>query len=187
MDLSRFQAKDFNRGAPRWKEALWVAAKCMLFLTPWPVSSRVRASVLRLFGARIGSNVVIRSQLNVWFPWRLDVGDNVWLGEGVMILNLDRVVLEPSVCVSQRAFLCTGSHDYRRDDFALITRPITIRQGSWVAAMAFIGPGVEVGAGSVVAAGSVVFASVPPAVLVKGNPARVVKPVSLDNPSTNRR
>ncbi len=81
------------------------------------------------------------------------------------------------MCISQRAYLCTGSHDYRRETFPLVTRPITVRAGSWVAAAAFVAPGVEIGAGSVVAAGSVVTASVPPGSVVRGNPAVVVKNV----------
>ena len=73
------------------------------------------------------------------------------------------------------AYLCTGSHDYRREDFKLVVRPITVRTGSWIAAAAFVAPGVEIGAGAVVAAGSVVTGNVPPDTLVRGNPAAVVK------------
>src|SRR5437667_11816522 len=89
-------------------------------------------------GTKIGRGVVIRANVNISFPWRLTVGDHVWIGEDAGILSLAQVTLESNVCISQRAYLCTGSHDYRRDDFRLVTRPITIRDGSWIAAMAVI-------------------------------------------------
>jgi putative colanic acid biosynthesis acetyltransferase WcaF len=97
----------------------------------------------------------------------LSIGDHVWIGEDVGILSLAQVTIESNVCISQRAYLCSGSHDFRREDFKLKVAPITLRTGSWVAAVAFIGPGVEVGAGSVVAAGSVVFKDVPPDSVVR--------------------
>ena len=126
---------------------------------------------LRLFGARAGKRVVIRSNVNISFPWRLSLGDDVWLGEDVGILSLAPVTIENSVCVSQRAYLCTGSHDFRSPRFDLVTKPIVLRAGAWVAAQSFIGPGVEVGQGTVVGAGSVVMRSVGAACMVSGNPA----------------
>ncbi len=175
MDLSRYDNSDFSRGAPAWKEALWVLARgwCFQSFLPWPSAWRVM--ILRAFGAQMGRGVVVRGNVNVSFPWRLTVGDHVWIGEDVGILSLAKVTIESHVCISQRAYLCTGSHDYRREDFKLVVRPITVRTGSWIAAAAFIAPGVEIGAGAVVAAGSVVTQDVPPNTLVRGNPAGVVK------------
>ena len=175
MDLSRYDNSDFSRGAPAWKEALWLLVRGVFFQTwvPWP--SSLRMAWLRAFGARVGGGVVVRANVNVSFPWRLTVGDHVWIGEDVGILSLADVVIESHVCISQRAYLCTGSHDYRREDFKLMTRPITIRAGSWIAAAAFIAPGVEIGAGAIVAAGSVVTRDVPPDTLVRGNPAEAVR------------
>ena len=117
---------------------------------------------------------MIRANVNISFPWRLSVGDHVWIGEDVGILSLAPVTIESNVCISQRAYLCTGSHDFRREDFKLKVAPITVRTGSWVAAVAFVGPGVEVGTGAVVSAGSVVFEAVPPNAVVRGNPARAL-------------
>lgn len=175
MDLSRYDNSDFSRGVPAWREALWLLVRGLFFLTwvPWP--SAVRVAWLRAFGARVGRGVVIRGNVNVSFPWRLTLGDHVWLGEDAGILSLADVTIESHVCISQRAYLCTGSHDYRREDFRLVTQPITVRTGSWVAAAAFVGPGVEIGAGGVVAAGSVVVRDVPAGTLVRGNPAVVAK------------
>jgi putative colanic acid biosynthesis acetyltransferase WcaF len=93
----------------------------------------------------------------------------------VLILSLAQVTVESDVCISQRAFLCTGSHAFDSPGFDLIVQPITIRRGSWIAAQAFIGPNVEIGPDSLVSASSVVVRTVPPGVLVRGNPAAVVK------------
>jgi putative colanic acid biosynthesis acetyltransferase WcaF len=143
----------------------------------WPLSSSLRAGILRAFGARLGIGVVIRSRVNITFPWRFAAGDHVWIGEEVLILSLADVVIESNVCISQRSFLCTGSHDFYRSDFKLVCKPITVHAGSWIAAQSFIGPGVRIGPGSVVGAGSVVIDDVPPGTLVAGNPARVVKEI----------
>ena len=174
-DLSKYRPAGFDRGASAVKEALWLGVRWVFFLTilPWP--SAWRAMLLRLFGARVGSGVVIRGNVNITFPWRLTLGDHVWLGEEVMILSLAPVTIGDSVCVSQRAFLCTGSHDYGEPAFGLITGPISIGRGAWIAAQSFIGPDTVVGEGSVVAAGAIVTKSLAAHVLVAGNPARVIR------------
>ncbi len=178
MQLKGYTVGDFDRGAPRWKEALWVLVKCVFFLNGFPWPSALRVMWLSAFGARIGAGVVIRANVNVSYPWRLTLGDDVWLGEETVILSLAPVVIESSVCISQRAFLCTGSHDFRSENFTLVTKPITVRSGSWIAAQAFISPGVEIGAGSMVCAGSVVVENVAPRSIVRGNPAQVVKQIA---------
>ena len=178
MDLKTYDNSDFDRGAPLWKEALWFAVRVTFFQTaiPWP--SELRVAFLRAFGAKIGRGVVVRANVNISFPWRLSIGDHVWIGEDVGILSLAQVTIESNVCISQRAYLCTGSHEFLREDFKLKVAPVNVRSGAWVAAAAFIAPGVEIGAGSVVSAGSVVFENVAPATLVRGNPAVVVKEIS---------
>jgi putative colanic acid biosynthesis acetyltransferase WcaF len=174
MNLASFDNSDFDRGAPRWKEALWVAVRCLFFQNPLPWPSGLRVNLLRAFGARIGIGAVIRANVNISHPWRLAMGDHVWIGEDVGILSLAQVSIGSNVCISQRAYLCTGSHDFRREDFKLKVAAITVRDGSWIAAMSFIAPGVEVGAGAVVSAGSVVLKDVPAGAFVRGNPAEEI-------------
>jgi putative colanic acid biosynthesis acetyltransferase WcaF len=180
IDLSEYDVRGFDRGAPAWKESLWIVCKSLFFLPGWPLPSGFRAALLRFFGARIGRGFVIRSGVNLTFPWRFAAGDHVWIGEEALVLCLDRVEIGSNVCISQRAFLCTGSHDYRTEDFPLVTKPIRVEDGVWIAAQAFVGPGVVIGAGSVVAAGAVVMRSVEPNVLVRGNPAEGEKIISMN-------
>src|SRR5205823_12993541 len=132
------------------------------------------------FGAKIGRNVVIRANVNISFPWRLTIGDHVWIGEDVGILTLAPVTIESNVCISQRTYLCTGSHDFRREDFKLRVAPITVREGSWIAAAGLIARGIEIGSRAIVSAGSVVFASVAPKTFVRGNPATLISEIRKD-------
>jgi putative colanic acid biosynthesis acetyltransferase WcaF len=152
LDLSKFNNASFERGAPAWKEALWWACRSLGFAPWFPVPSAIKVAVLRAFGAKVGRGVVIRSRVNITFPWKLEIGDQVWIGDEVLILSLAPVKIGSNVCISQRAFLCTGSHDFRSEGFDLITKPIEIGDGCWVAACAFIGPGARVPAGTMVKA-----------------------------------
>ena len=180
MDLSIYDNSDFDRGASRWKEAVWILVRFLFFQNAFPWPSPLRCALLHIFGAKIGRGVVIRANVNISFPWRLTIGDHVWIGEDVGILTLAPVTIESNVCISQRTYLCTGSHDFRREDFKLQVAPITVREGSWIAAASFIAPGVEIGSGAIVSAGSVVFASVAPKTFVRGNPATVISEIRKD-------
>lgn len=162
MDLSRYSVAHFDRGAPRIKEAAWLAAKLIFFQNPVPWPSSWRVALLRAFGARVGRNVTIRCGVNITFPWRVTVGDHVWIGEGTTLLSLAPIVIGDHVCVSQQAYLCTGSHDVRSETFDLVVKPIAIESQVWLAARSFVGPGVTVGRGSVVSAGATVLRDVPP-------------------------
>ena len=178
MKLEIYDNSDFNRGAPRWKRGLWVIVRGVFFQNPCPWGSAFRSALLRSFGAKIGKGVGIGSNVNISFPWRLVMGDHVWMGDDVGILSLAQVTIESNVCVARRSFLCTGSHDVRREDFKTKVAPILIRTGSWIAIGSLILPGVTIGEGAVVSAGSVVLKDVPANCLVRGNPATVVHEIS---------
>jgi putative colanic acid biosynthesis acetyltransferase WcaF len=138
----------------------------------FPVPSALKVAALRAFGANIGRGVVIRSRVNITFPWRLEIGDHAWIGDEVLILSLDHVCIGANTCVSQRAFLCTGSHDFSKETFDIVTAPIHIGESGWIGAQCFVGPGVEFGPGSRSLAGAVVVKSVPAGTTVKGTPAK---------------
>ncbi len=175
IDLSRYDNSDFSRGASAGREVLWWVCRS-LFFAPWfPVPSSIKVALLRAFGARIGADVVVRSRVNISFPWRLEVGDHVWIGEEVAILTLATVRIGSNVCLSQRAYLCTGSHDFSKTTFDLITQPITIGDGCWIGANAFVGPGVTMGDGSRCLAGAVVVKDVGTGSTVGGVPARPIR------------
>jgi putative colanic acid biosynthesis acetyltransferase WcaF len=150
----------------------------------WLLSSFVpgsthRVALLRLFGARIGQRVTIKPGVRVKFPWRLSVGDNVWIGEDVWIDNLGKVKIGSDVCISQRSYICTGSHDWSMRTFNLIVRPITVNNCAWIGAMSTIGPGVSVGEGAVLCLHSSAYSDLAPWHIYQGVPATVTKARTL--------
>jgi putative colanic acid biosynthesis acetyltransferase WcaF len=174
IDLTQAGAGNFKRTRSRALEALWILVEYLLVSNPLQLSSRIRRSVLRLFGARIGANVIMRPRLRVKFPWNLEVGDNCWIGEGVWIHNQDFVIIEDNVVVSQEAFITTGSHDIY-ESMDLVVKPVTIRQGSWVTTRCIVLQGVEIGQNAVLTPGSVANKSLPPGSIYGGNPAKFVR------------
>lgn len=171
MRLDHFNNSNFERGASALKELLWWMVRSLLFATWFPVHSELKVTALRCFGAKVGKGVVIRSRVNITFPWRLSLGDHVWIGDEVMILSLAPVTISSHVCISQRAFLCTGSHRFHAESFDLVTKPIVIGEGCWVAANVFIAPGVTLGHGTLCMAGAVVLKSAGSDQVLIGNPA----------------
>lgn len=146
--LDQFDNRGFDRGASRVKEGLWWLVRAMFFQSrlPWP--SGFKTAILRCFGASVGTGVVIRPRVTITFPWRLVVGDHVWIGEDVWLMNLAPIELGSHVCISQRAFLCTGSHDFRQRTFDLRIAPIIVKDHVWVGACCFIGPRVTISKGA---------------------------------------
>jgi len=159
--LSQFDsALGLDRGAPRWKEGLWYLTKILFFRSKLPYPSFFKASLLRIFGAKVGKNTIIKPNTNIHFPWKLKMGDNVWLGEEVFILNFEPITVGNNVCISQRSFLCGGNHDYKTPSMDYRNGPIVLMDGCWIGATSFVGPGVTVGLDTVIVAGSVVTSDV---------------------------
>jgi len=159
-----------DRGRSFWIETAWYAVKCICFLPPWPVPSAIKRVILRCFGARVGRGVIIKPRVNIHLPWKLAVGDFSWIGEEAFILNFDRVTIGAHCCISQRAFLCAGNHDYRMPDMRYRNEPIFVENGAWVGAQCFIAPGVVIGSEAVITAGSVVITNQPAQMVCSGNP-----------------
>ena len=157
-------------------ELCWYAVKCVFFMSalPWPYA--LKAALLRAFGATVGDGVVIKPRVNIHLPWKLAIGDHCWIGEEVFILNLEPVTIGSHVCVSQRAFLCTGNHDFRDPNFAYASAPITIGDGVWVGAQTFVCPGARIGSDAVILANSRAAGEIPAGMICDGSPARPVKP-----------
>ena len=160
-DLSSFTLAGYDKGRPRAVQAAWFAVLNLVFRCWWCPSS-LRVALLRAFGADIAPGVLIRHGVRVLWPWKLRVGANSWIGEGAWLLNLEPVTIGANVCISQDAFLCTGSHDYGDRSFGYRNAPITVDDGAWVAARAIVLPGVSVGRDAVVSAGTVLAQDLPP-------------------------
>lgn len=122
----------------------------------------------------MGRHADVRGSARVWLPRNLTLGDRSLLAAGVNCYNMAMVTLEAGALVSHGAHLCAGSHDIRSEDFQLVAYPIVIGPEAWVAAEAFVGPGVTIGEGAVLGARSVAFRSLEPWTVYVGNPAAAV-------------
>lgn len=131
--------------------------------------------MLRMFGAEVASTANVYASARIFMPWNLVMKDYACLASGVDCYNAAPVEIGINATVSQRTFLCTASHDISSVHHEQTDKPIVIADRAWVAAEAFIGPGVTVGEGAVVGARAVVFKDVEPWTVVGGNPARFIK------------
>ena len=153
-DLSKFNNSWFSKGANPFKLYLWYFVRETFFHSAFPLSS-VKVALLRMFGARVGKGVVIKPHIIIKFPWKLKVGNYVWIGEKVWIENHALVSIENNVCISQGAVLVGGNHDYKKPGFDLITGEIELKEGSWVGAGAMVCPGTKLESHAVLTMGSV--------------------------------
>lgn len=175
VDLSHFENSAFDRGASALKELIWRMVQQGFFHLEWVKAFGLKRRILRSFGGNVADGVVLKPKAKITFPWKLSVGKNSWIGEEAWLLNLNEIKVGDNVCISQRAFLCTGSHDWSKDSFDLIVKPIVIEDGAWICADVFIGPGVTIGRNTVVTAGSVVTKDLPADMICAGNPCVAVK------------
>lgn len=145
-----------------------------------------RRFLLRTFGAKIANNAYPHPSVRIWAPWNLEMGALSCLGPHVDCYCVDRVMIGTRTTISQYTFLCTATHEYRSAHMPLVTSPIVVGDRAWVAADAFIGPGVTIGEGAVVGARSSVYRDVEPWTVVAGNPARIMKKYEYFEDRTRR-
>tara|TARA_R110001592_G_scaffold363109_2_gene680454 strand:- start:150576 stop:151127 length:552 start_codon:yes stop_codon:yes gene_type:complete len=174
-DHSTFNNSDFSTGASLLKRALWFVCGAIFVNSYAPMPMNLKLMLLRLFGAKIGAQVVIKPKVNIKYPWLLEIGDHAWIGEKVWIDNLVQVSIGSHACISQGALLLTGNHNYKKSSFDLITGQIFIDDGAWVGAKAVICPGVRVSSHSIVTVGSVLTKSSSAYGIYQGNPAIKIK------------
>jgi len=129
-----------------------------------------------MFGAQVGAGVHVYASAEVWAPWNLEIGDGSAIGRKATVYSQGRITLGRRVVISQGAHLCAGTHDFEAPGFPLVTKPIVVRDDAWIAAEAFIHPGVTVGEGCVVGARSVVVEDLPEWSVCTGFPARPLRP-----------
>lgn len=173
QDLTRFRLPPGFRGRSAATVQLWWIAQALLVHPSPQIFYGWRRAILRLFGARLGQGVRIRPSVRVTYPWRLEIGDHSWIGDGVELYTLGSIRIGRSAVVSQGSYLCGGTHDHRDPTFPMRTGPITIGDEAWLAAQVFVAPGVTVGRGAVVGARSLVLEDVPGGAVAVGHPARV--------------
>jgi putative colanic acid biosynthesis acetyltransferase WcaF len=159
----------------------WATVEMTLFRGSFHTMSRWRCFLLRCFGAKIGRKCIIRRTVRVYYPWNLDIGDLVIVGDDARLYDLGKITLGTRAMISQEAYLCAGTHDHTDPALPLLTPPVNVGADAWICARAFIGPGVSIGEGSIVAACGVAVKDVPAWTIVGGNPAKVIGKRELRN------
>jgi putative colanic acid biosynthesis acetyltransferase WcaF len=182
QDLSLFVMPAGFRGRPAWFVQLWWIVQALLFHPSPQIFYRWRAFLLRCFGATIGRGVMIRPSASVTYPWKLSIGDHAWIGDEVVLYTLGNITLGSHTVISQRSYLCAGSHDIGDIRFTITNESIEIGDQCWIASDVFVGPGVKVGLGTVVGARSTVTRDLPSGVIAYGSPARPARPRSPSEP-----
>jgi len=163
------------RGRPGWYVQLWWIVESLLFNTSPQFMYGWRRFLMRCFGAKIGKGVILRPSMHTQFPWKVSIGDYSWIGDHVVLYSLGPILIGKNVVVSQRSYLCTGSHDYLEPEFPIYQQAITIEDECWLATDVYVGPGVTIGNGTVVGARSSVFKNLPGNSVCVGSPAKFLK------------
>lgn len=179
MSLSTVNLKTYNNDwfvpGSKIKIILWTLTSALFFRTSLPVPSAIKVAILRMFGAKIGTGIVIKQSVNIKYPWKLSIGDHTWVGEGVWIDNLASVNIGDNCCLSQGCYLLTGNHDFTSSTFDLMISEINILNEAWVGAKSTVCPGVTLQRASILTVGSVATKNLEELGIYQGNPAIKIK------------
>ena len=169
-DLSKFTVGTYVAG-PKWKVLVWHFVNYFIFNSAFPWPYRTKSALLRFFGAKIGKGLVIKTKVRIKNPWRLEIGDNCWIGESVWIDNLEDVFIGSNVCLSQGAMLLTGNHDYTMSDFPYKLGKIVLEDGVWIGAKSVVCPGIVCRSHAILTVNSVATKELSAWTIYAGNPA----------------
>lgn len=154
---------------------LWWLVQATLFRCSPQFMFGWRCWLLKLFGAQVGRAVRIRPSVKITYPWKVAIGNHVWIGDDVVLYSLGEIEIGDNSVVSQRSYLCAASHDYTQPDFPIYQNKVFIGAQVWLATDVFVAPGITIGFGAVVGARSSVFHDLPPMMVSLGSPAKPIR------------
>ncbi len=173
--LDRFTMSSSFRGRSPIVVQLWWIIQSTLFAMSPQVMFGWRSFLLRLFGAKIGKGVRIRSSVTITYPWKLTVGDYVWVGDETVLYSLGEIEIGSNTALAHRVYICTGTHDYTKVNFDIESHKVVIGEQVWLPNDVYVAPGVTIGRGTVIAARSSVFSDMPGGMVCVGSPAKPIK------------
>lgn len=162
------------------KRLLWGCVQATLFRASFHNWYGFRRALLRAFGASLAPTANVRRTVLIECPWNLSVGAESSIGDRAILYCLGPVQIGSRTTVSQGAHLCAGTHDHRRASMPLVRATISIGDDVWIAADAFVGPGVTVGTGAILGARGVAMRDLAPWRIYAGNPAVPVRERAFD-------
>lgn len=181
VDLSQYDQSWYDRGRPSCYVLLWWLIQSVAFPLSLHNANGFRCWLLRRFGATIGTKVIIRPTARFTYPWKVSIGDYSWVGDDVVFYSLETIKIGSHSVISQKCYLCTGSHNFKDKTFNLMVKPIAIGNGVWVATDCFIAPGIQIGSNAVIGARSSVFKDIPVAMVAWGSPCNVHYPRKMNS------
>ncbi len=176
QNLKTFKIPKGFRGKSKFIVQLWWIIQSTLFRLSPQFMYSWRRYLLRLFGANIARNVLIRPTVKILYPWKLTIGEWSWIGNEVTLYNMAEINIGNNCVISQKSYLCTSSHDHTKSSFDIFAKPIVIKNDAWIASDVFRAPGIIIGTGTVVGFRSTVNKDLPPKMVCYGNPAKPIKP-----------
>jgi len=175
INLEKYDQSWYSKGRNDLVVLLWWFVQGTFFRFSIHNMYSWRRLLLRIFGAKVGRGVRVRASAKFTYPWKVEIGDYSWIGDNVEFYSLDKIKVGNHCVISQNTYLCTGSHNITDPYFGLITQPITISDGAWVASDVFVYPGVTIGETAVIAARSTVLKDIPANEVHAGSPAKFIK------------
>ncbi len=175
QDLSKFSVPKEFRGKNPIIVQLWWIVDALLFKPSPQVLYGWRRFLLRCFGAKIGKNVIIRPSARITYPWKVEIGDYSWIGDHTELYSLGTIHIGANSVISQRSYICTGSHQFESLAFDIYALPIHIEDQVWIATDVFVGPGVTIGKGTVVGARSTVMKNLEGGYIYGGYPLKQIR------------
>jgi len=173
-NLANFSIGNYKPGS-KIKILIWSLINYYILNSSLPFPQKFKVLLLKLFGARVGSGLVIKLKVRVKYPWRISIGDNCWIGESVWIDNLEDVHIGSNVCISQGAMLLTGNHDYKISNFPYRLGKIILEDGVWIGANSVVCPNVVCKSHSILTVNSVATKDLDAWGIYSGNPAVKVR------------
>ena len=175
QNIKDFKVPKGFRGKSIITVQLWFIINATLFRFSPRIVNKWRKFLLIIFGAKVGTNVLIRPSAKILYPWNLEIGNYSWIGDNVTIYNMGKIQIGNNTVISQKSYLCSGSHDHNKPTFDIFAKPIHIGNEVWIAADVFVAPDVTIGDGTVIGYRSTVSKNLPPNMICIGNPAKPVK------------
>jgi putative colanic acid biosynthesis acetyltransferase WcaF len=122
QDLNTFKLPENFRGRNAFIVQLWWLVQGTFFRMSPQFMYGFRRFLLRLFGAKIGKKVIIRPTVRITYPWKVSIGNYSMVGDDVVLYSLGDIEIGDNVVISQKSYLCTGSHDYLQIDFPIFRK-----------------------------------------------------------------
>lgn len=136
-----------------------------------------------LFGS-VGNDVAVRAPVYVDFGSNISIGARTFVNYGLTALDVATIAIGEDVQMGPNVQLLTPTHPLdaglRRAKWEA-ARPIVVGDNVWLGGGVVVLPGVSIGADTVVGAGAVVVRDLPAGVVAVGNPARVVRKLTVDD------